>query len=103
MKEIFRREKLSNRAGILNIETFGNTNTSQFFVHVTSGLGTEYRQPELQRIWERIRGSMNAASVRSQLIGQSVVHFDTTNDLIPWNFPFAIIQNSTLSVNVTKQ
>ena len=86
MKDIFNRENLKTRVGILNIETFGNKHESQFFVHMTSGLGVEHRQPELYKVWQRIHGSMNETQFLTELIQQSVVHFDTTTDQIPWTF-----------------
>ena len=59
---------------------------------MTSGLGTVYRQPEeLQRIWEQIRDSMDEASVRSELIGEALAYFDTSDDLIPYGIiPFPL-------------
>jgi hypothetical protein len=67
------------------MQTFGNTKQSQFFVHMTSGLGTNHRQPELFRIWQRIRGTTNQTQLLIQADKQCVVKFDATNDRIPWN------------------
>jgi hypothetical protein len=66
------------------MKTFGNTNRSQFFVHVTGGLGLN-RQLELLSIWQRIGGTINRSQLLIEIDKQCVVKFDATNDRIPWN------------------
>jgi hypothetical protein len=65
------------------MENFGNTNRSQFFVHMTSGLGANNRAPELVKIWHRIQRTLNESQLLVELSNQYVIQFDTTNDRIP--------------------
>ena len=52
---------------------------------MTSGLGSHNRRPELLRIWQRIKGSLNEGELVIEAEKQSVVQFDATNDRIPWD------------------
>ena len=65
------------------MKNFGNTDRSQFFVHMTSGLGANSRAPELLKIWQRIQGTLNQSQLLVEVSNQYVVQFDTTNDRIP--------------------
>ncbi len=85
MKDIFHHQNLTTHVGILDMKTFGNQNQSQFFVHMTSGLGSVHRQPELLRIWQRIQATLNYTQLFIEVEKQCAVQFDATNDRIPWN------------------
>ncbi len=67
----------------MNLKTFGNKNQSQFFVHMTSGLGINHRKPELLSIWQRVKGTVNQAQLLFDIERECVQEFDATNDRIP--------------------
>lgn len=101
MKDSIHAQNLTQHLGIFDVETFGNRNASQFFVHMTSYFGTNYRQPELSKIWQRISKSLNESQVKSELLERGIIQFDTSNDRIPWILPISSDDHLSNSNNIS--